>query len=147
MAPLLRGPLMARLTPPRAGHESFQAQPVRLEPMDYFALSVFRLLASDTVRLEIFFDDDLLDLMNEAADLQPVVSYESVTMFASPARNDNTRNDTTRCDTAAEFVDAIRNVASTAVILTAERQPMTQDTPGYFDVYEAADAARGIILK
>lgn len=52
--------------------------------MQHFALSIFRLLTSDIVRLEIFFDDDLLDLMNEAVDLQPVASYESVTLFAPP---------------------------------------------------------------
>lgn len=112
-----------------------------------FAVAVCGTLACDTMRLEIFFDDHLLDLMNKAADLESVASYESATLFAPPARHDNTRNESTRCESASEFVDAIRNVSSTAVILTAECQPMTEDTGSYFDVYEAADAARDAILK
>lgn len=114
--------------------------------MEPFALSVLRPLASDTVRLEIFFDDDLLDLLNEAAEMDPVSTFESVALFVPPDRS-GARNEVACCETAPEFVDAVRNVTSTAVILTAERQPMTQDTPGYFDVYEAVDAARGVVLK
>ncbi|MCT2048024.1 hypothetical protein M3D57_11060 [Corynebacterium sanguinis] len=114
--------------------------------MDHFALSVFRPFASDTVRLEIFFDDDLLDLMNEAADLEPVASYESVTIFVPPGRNAS-RNEAIRCESATEFVDAIRDVDASAVILDFNRQPLTQDTSGYMDVFEAADAMTGIILK
>lgn len=114
--------------------------------LEHFALSVFRPLASDTVRLEIFFEDDLLDLMNEATDMHPVASYESVTLFASPNR-DGDRVEDTRYGSAAEFVAVIRDVASTAIVLGTDRQPLTQDTPGYFDVCEVADLTRGIILK
>lgn len=114
--------------------------------MEHFALSVFRPLASDTVRLEIFFDDDLLDLMNEATDIHPVASYKSVTLFA-PLTRDGHRVEATPYGTAAEFVAVIRDVDSTAIVLGTDRQPLTQDTPGYFDVYEVADATRGITLK
>ncbi|MFV8381002.1 hypothetical protein [Corynebacterium hindlerae] len=109
-------------------------------------MSVFRPLASDTVRLEICFDDDLLDLMNEAANKESVASYESVTLFASSSL-DGARNEVFRCGTAKEFAGAIRDVISTAIVLTADRQPLTQDTPGYFDVYEAVDTTPGITVK
>lgn len=114
--------------------------------MEHFALSAFRPLASDTVRLEIYFEDDLLDLMSEARDMHPVASYESVTLFVPPTR-DGHRVEPTRYGTAAEFVAVIRDVDSTAIVLETDRQPLTQNTPGYFDVYEVADLTRGIILK
>ncbi|OFL71201.1 hypothetical protein HMPREF2751_05440 [Corynebacterium sp. HMSC063G05] len=110
--------------------------------MEHFALSVFRPLASDIVHLEIFFDGDLLDPMNEAADMEPVVTFDSVTLFAPPGRT-AFRNEATRCESST----AIRDVDASAVILNINRQPLTQDTPAYMYVSEVADTMPGIIPK
>ena len=132
--------------PPLVSRKSFLALTLGLGTMEHFALSVFRPLASNTVRLEVFFDDDLLDLMNEAADMGPFVTFESETLFSPPARNAS-RNEATRCESATEFATAIRDVDALAILLDTDRQPLTQDIPGYMDVFEAADATEGIIPK
>lgn len=114
--------------------------------MEHFAVSVFRPLASDMIRLKLFFDDDLLDLTNEIADMEPVATFGSVTLFAPPVRT-GTRNEAIRCAFASELATAIRDVDASAIILGINRQPLTQETPGYMDVFETADAMPGIILK
>lgn len=36
---------------------------------------------------------------------------------------------------------------ASGAVLATDRQPLTEDTPGYFDVYDVADSTRGITLK
>lgn len=58
----------------------------------------FHPLASDQVRLEIQFEDDMLDVLNEARDRHLVASFESVALFA-PTTRVGERSEAVRCET------------------------------------------------
>jgi hypothetical protein len=107
--------------------------------MEEFVVTVSR--RGSATYLEIYFEDDIAELTEEAADYMPHASYNGVVFYA------RTPGVYRVYATEFEFVDALHTEALNGTLFAAGKKPLTIGTPGYGEVYRAADSWPSIILK